>query len=353
MNARHQFIRAEQDLLYQLRKAVKEQIPKVPFKVRRLMWWKALVYGGLAISLYASLFFISKPITFFLAYAAFGLTSILLALNFAHDGAHGTIFRSPFWNKVVFNLLYTLVGAHGPSWQDRHIHAHHIAPNVDHFDSDLEMVSLIRLQPNTPWKWYHQWQVWYAPLLYSTYTLFWIFIKDFVVVLGPQLGPLKKNWQYNLYFGVQKLSYLGYLLFLPLAFSKVSNSTIWISFFSMHAFISLFVLLTFLITHHVESTSYPTSSKTGEIQTSWMMNQIKSSNDFHPFSATANFLFGGFNNHVAHHLFPHIPHYYYPNINRIIYPILTHEGIIPNQTTYWQGIRSHFRHLRNLGYRRV
>jgi linoleoyl-CoA desaturase len=61
------------------------------------------------------------------------------------------------------------------------------------------------------------------------------------------------------------------------------------------------------MTHHVEHTEYP-SVQNGVINSSWLMNQVKSSNDMYPFSPAANFIFGGFNNHTAHHLFPHIHH---------------------------------------------
>ena len=82
------------------------------------------------------------------------------------------------------------------------------------------------------------------------------------------------------------------------------------------------------------------------------MNQIKSSNDMHPFSKTANFIMGGFNNHVAHHLFPNIHHIHYIKLNKILYPFLIKRGITPNHTTYWGGIVGHLqllkRHSRTL-----
>jgi linoleoyl-CoA desaturase len=103
------------------------------------------------------------------------------------------------------------------------------------------------------------------------------------------------------------------------------------------------------MTHHVEGIEYPTTDKNGIINTSWIMNQIKSSNDMHPFSGSANFIFGGFNNHIAHHLFPYIHHIHYPNLNRILYSVLKENGITPNQTTYWEGLCSHLRLLKSMG----
>eukprot|EP01136_Pigoraptor_vietnamica_P012239 Opistho-1_new@51955 len=103
------------------------------------------------------------------------------------------------------------------------------------------------------------------------------------------------------------------------------------------------------MTHHVEKTEYPTTDENGYINTSWLMNQIKSSNDIHPFSETANFILGGFNNHIAHHLFPHYHHIHYPELNRILYHALSKNNILPNQTTYWGGIISHLKLLKKMG----
>jgi linoleoyl-CoA desaturase len=103
------------------------------------------------------------------------------------------------------------------------------------------------------------------------------------------------------------------------------------------------------MTHHVEGILYPMVNTDGYVNTSWVVNQVKSSNDFHPFSEFVNYILGGFNNHIAHHLFPHIHHIHYPKINMILYPILIKNGITPNQTSYWGGIRSHLRLLQKMG----
>ena len=83
------------------------------------------------------------------------------------------------------------------------------------------------------------------------------------------------------------------------------------------------------------------------------MNQVKSSNDMYPYSRVANFIFGGFNNHIAHHLFPHVHHIHYPELNKVLYSTLLQNGISPNQTTYWGGVLSHLRHLKKLSVKGV
>ena len=99
----------------------------------------------------------------------------------------------------------------------------------------------------------------------------------------------------------------------------------------------------------MDGSNYPKANNEGLIATSWFMNQIKSSNDFYPYSNVANFIFGGVNNHIAHHLFPHINHYHYPRLNRILYGMLKEKNIVPNQTTYMGGVFSHLKLLKKRG----
>jgi len=187
-------------------------------------------------------------------------------------------------------------------------------------------------------------------LAYTTYSLFWIFIKDIVILFSKDDYTSKKGFHYHFSFWLQKTFYLVITLLLPIIFSLQHWSIVLIGFFCMHIFQSLFLLFTFFMTHHVEATQYPVTDAKGYITTSWLMNQVKSSNDMHPFSPTANFILGGFNNHIAHHLFPHYHHIHYPQLSRILYSILQEHHIQPNQTTYWGGIVSHLKLLKRMSY---
>lgn len=317
------------------------------FKSKLLL--KFIFYLGTTIIFYTLLYFSTSFLELLLFYVGFGFSSLLFAFNFAHDLSHNTVFKSKKLNNFFFIVIYTLLGAHGEAWKHRHVHSHHYAPNVKDYDSDLRITKLIRVIPNSDLFWYHRFQHWYAPIAYTTYSLFWVFIKDFVIYFSKEETTKKKKITYHLSFWTQKIFYVTYLLILPLLLADHSWYWVTISFLIMHLSQSLFLLFTFFMTHHVESCQYPTTDDQGTIQTSWIMNQIKSSNDMHPFSEFANFIFGGFNNHIAHHLFPHIHHIHYPQLNRLIYAQLIEHQIQPNKTTYWGGIVSHLRHLRNMG----
>lgn len=212
----------------------------------------------------------------------------------------------------------------------------------------MKITKLIRVIPHSAHLWYHNFQHIYAPFAYTIYSLFWVFVKDFVILFSKDEYTVEKNFTYHLSFWIQKIFYLTLILVFPLVFSEQPWYIVLTGFLLMHLTQSLFLLFTFFMTHHVEETDYPTTDENGFINTSWLMNQIKSSNDMHPFSETANFVLGGFNNHIAHHLFPHVHHIHYPRLNRILYQVLTENNITPNQTSYWGGVVSHLKLLKRM-----
>ena len=317
----------------------------------RLGWYlsvKALLWGGIFVLSYLALLFTHRVPVLFAGYIMVGLSSVLLAVNFGHDFAHQTVFSNKRYNDHGFIGIFALLGADGIAWRDRHVREHHFAPNVPGFDPDLKLSNLIRILPDSPHYWFHRYQHWYAPFAYSIYSLYWIFVKDVRVFYSAENRYARKKGHYSLFFWGRKAIYLIYLLVIPFYFSPLSWTLVITAFLSMHVFQSVFILFTFLITHHVQGICYPKVGPDGQIQQSWLMNQIESSNDIHPFSPIANFILGGFNNHVAHHLFPQVHHIVYPEINRKMYPILNKNGIYPHYTSYFGGIWAHFKRLQTM-----
>lgn len=348
MKARHLQLESDSRLLRKIQKAVRNELKLNKSSVKWALVFKFIFYLGLSTMLYTLIYTTQNPVLFVLNYVLLGLGLLLLAFNFAHDLSHNTIFKKKKWNNLGFIALYTLVGAHAEAWRERHVNSHHFAPNVKEYDTDLQITQLIRVTPDMPYRWYHKFQFVYAPLAYSTYSLYWIFIKDFTI-LRQYIKEGKVGTKYILSFLAQKIFYLLYMLLLPLLFAPQHIGLILFGFLLMHLVQSVFLLFTFFMTHHVMETTYPATDSNGVIQTSWLMNQIGSSNDMHPFSKPANFILGGFNNHIAHHLFPQINHIHYPSLNRVLYRILGEHGISPNRTSYLGGVVSHLKLLWILG----
>jgi linoleoyl-CoA desaturase len=349
MKDRHTSNEADSRLLRLIHEEVQKKLNTGNLFSKLLLVFKCCFYTCLVIASYYFIFKATQPVTLVCSFICFGLSSILLGFNFAHDFSHNAVFKNRALNNFFYTVIYTMVGAHAAAWKHRHIHSHHYAPNVHEYDSDLQITSLIRVEPGSTYKWFHKYQVWYAPMAYSGYSLYWVFIKDFVIFSRDDEYPAKKTLYYMLSFVIQKAVYISGMIILPVVFAVQPWYWILAAFVMMHLIQSLFLLFTFFITHHVENTAYFSTDEGGYINTSWINNQVKSSNDFYPFSEFANFIFGGFNNHIAHHLFPHINHVHYPELNRVLYKILNRHGIEPNVTGFFSGVVSHMKHLKKMG----
>lgn len=349
MKAKHLNIPEDKALYNSILKEINDTIVLDKKKANLYFLFKFVFYGSLSIVSYALLFVIENPMLFVLNFVLFGFIAVLLCFNFAHDFSHHAIFKRPYWDNLGFEFIYTLVGAHPEAWKGRHLNSHHFAPNVEHFDTDLAITGLIRVLPTSNLKWYHKYQHFYALFAYATYSFYWVCMKDFIVLSQSKHKDRVTKLKYYLVFYILKLFYVFYLLILPLLFSHQSGLVIFISFLAMHFVQSIYTLLTFFITHHVAESNYPVADGNGLINTSWFKNQINSSNNFYPFSQIGNFIFGGVNNHIAHHLFPHISHYHYPEINVLLFRRLKENGITPSVTSYFGGILSHLRLLKKMG----
>ncbi len=349
MKDSHIQVKAHNELHKKIYNEVLQEMGDDLKKFNYIIWIKLGLCILTGVGLYTVLIQVSHPFVFLLAYIAYGILLLLIAFNFSHDFSHDNVFKSKKLNNIGYFISFTIVGAHAAAWKYRHVHSHHYAPNVKDFDPDLNITNLIRVIPDSPQLWFHKYQHLYAPFAYTSYSLFWIFIKDFYILYFDNENMDQKDSTYHLLFWIQKAIYIAVTLLIPMVYSMQTWWFALLGFFVMHAIQSMFLLFTFFMTHHVMGTAYPKTDMQGKINESWVMNQILSSNDMHPFSHVANFVLGGFNNHIAHHLFPNIHHVHYPKMNIIVYRTLREHNIEPNQTSYWGGIVSHLKLLKKMG----
>lgn len=287
-----------------------------------------------------------------MTYLLFGLSGILLAFNSSHDAVHDTLFKNKKLNKVVHYLIFNLQGVNATLWKTRHISSHHIFPNVDGCDADIDNNPFIRLSKTHNRKWFHSFQHLYAPFLYCVYTLHWILIKDFIYLSKKEVANMKNlsySWVFMFEVIILKALYFSFIILIPSYFSNLSFLHWVIAFLIMHSFISLFFVLTLIISHLTTETSFPMPDNDGLLPTCYHEHQLSVSLDYHPTSRFANWIFGGFNSHAAHHLFPKIPHTLYTYITPAIQETAIKYSMPYNQLSIMKALRSHFQYLKDLG----
>ena len=299
--------------------------------------------------------------TFTGALAAFSLltfSSLILSINLGHDAAHHAVTGVKQTDDLIFQTIFALQGLSGYVWQVRHNYSHHVLPNVKEHDSDMELTKFLLLEPHaeTP-HWYHRYQHIYAPFLYAFVSFHLLFVQDFKFFTQPDQANLHferiplVEWVKMIGF---KFLYFGLTFGLPFVFSTLDFTYVLAAWALVQMVISVFVAFTFFISHHVTELDYVDSGAHHDlVSDSWIHHQIVTTIDFEPDNRFANFLFGGFNLHVAHHVFPEVSHEHYPALTKIIRTVLA-----KNKATDWyksfsfrRGCASHLRHLKNVSVR--
>jgi len=346
----------EQDLFYtSLRGQVNEYLRMHRFDgfATPQVWTKAVFYLGLQIGLY--LFLLNGDLslgTSLIVWSALGINGVLIGLNISHDAAHHSLSPNKGLNDCIYRLTFNALGANAHLWQMRHIQSHHLFPNVDDCDADIDDNPIIRLSPHKQRYGFQKWQHLYAPFVYLFYTLVWILIKDFIILSKQRLANLKDihhpQREIRIFY-LAKFIYFFYLLAIPVWCMSLPWGQVLTGFLFMHFAQSYTFIFGLIASHFSMETAFPKVDQEGNLPRSWAKHQVATSLDYHATEAWANFIFGGFNAHVAHHLFPQISHVHYPAISAIIQQQALVFRIPYHQTTFPKAIASHFRYLKKLG----
>jgi linoleoyl-CoA desaturase len=318
-----------------------------------LLWVKAMIYMAIFMGLYGMLYRTGlSGWQIWASWAGLGLTGVLMGLNVSHDAAHSSFFRNKSWNNLLYYASFSLLGANAYLWKLRHVQSHHLFPNVDECDADIDDNPLIRLSPQKEWHWYHRYQHWYAPLVYPFYSLIWVFIKDFVLLNKRKLANLRgiRHDQGQIWgFYLAKAAYLLAFIVAPAIWSHHSISEVLGGFLWMHLVSGSAFIYMLAPSHFSEGCVFSKLDKEGSLPGSWSRHQVITSVDYHATSTWANWIFGGFNAHAAHHLFPGISHAHYPAISIMIREAADKFGVPYRDLSWLQVLAAHFRYLKQMG----
>ena len=293
--------------------------------------------------------FASNAKVFLIIAIVLGILCLPLVLNIGHESVHGNFTNSKKINKLA-KWAFFLLGTSDYFWGLRHNYAHHSYANIGDWDLDIEQSKIIRLSPQQTWEKRHQYQHWYMPIVFMFYTIVWFFYRDFKDISNYKFGKktIKKHPRKEIIkLFAAKIVHLIFLIGIPYYLSQ-DIGLVLKGFFLFH--FSASVLTTFaLISTHVGETQEVVTVKNNQLPYSWFEHQFRTTADFSTGSTWMTHFFGGFNHHVAHHLFPNIPHIYYPIITPIIKRHARENGIqYHDYKNLGQAAISHFKRLKTL-----
>jgi linoleoyl-CoA desaturase len=104
----------------------------------------------------------------------------------------------------------------------------------------------------------------------------------------------------------------------------------------------------FQLAHVVEGPTMPDASEVAA--DAWAEHQMRTTANFGRGSFFCQFICGGLNYQVEHHLFPRICHVHYPQIAPIVEQCAKEHGLPYHEnSTFWGAVVSHGRTLKALG----
>lgn len=283
-----------------------------------------------------------------LLYALLGVTIGLIGFNLTHDALHGSYSGRRLLDEIL-GYSFDLNGTSSYVWKITHNLHHHVYTNIPGIDEDIDKAIFLRLSPNDNRYPFHALQHLYAPLLYCFTSLNWVLYSDYTWFFAHRSDEGMRLKDIFLFIAFK---ILNLTLFLVLPWLLIDTAWYWVpmGFFVMHFAGGFTIALVFQLAHIVEGLAYPQPAVDGKIEESWAEHEMRTTADFATNSKLLTLLLGGLNFQIEHHLFPHICHIHYPKIAPIVKSTAAEFGLPYHESlTFFQALRSHFRHLRALG----
>jgi linoleoyl-CoA desaturase len=316
------------------------------------LYSKGPIALGLLLGAWSVLLFVRPgPVGVALCFLGLAVGAVLVAFCVQHDANHGSYSRSRRLNHIVGWSSDVVLGFSSYAWRAKHNVAHHTYTNVDGYDDDIEQMPLARMapaQPSRPWYRYQHLYVW---PMYSFMGLRWQAVGDLQALRRRGYGKtalrFPSGWTTAGMLGGKAL-FISWAIVVPMLVYPW-----WVvaaSYVGLAMTTSVVMATTFQLAHCVEEASFATPAELTAGPREWAVHQVETTVDFCPRNKVLTWLLGGLNYQIEHHLFPKVPHTLYPAIAPIVQRNCARYGVSYSvQPSLRAALRSHFRHLRELG----
>ena len=280
------------------------------------LWWMTVlsVYSGYSLAISSLLAVLS------------GFGFALIAFN-SHDVSHFACTHKPWVWTVVSNVYCSVHGISGYIWYFQHMVGHHVHPNHDRLDPDVasKEVDIWRVKPFQIQAPHYAYQYIYLPVLLNLIAIK-MKILDFrdLIVRRDEI-PVNPPTSMQLFtFLATKAIHFSYRVILP-AFYISWPSLLLLNVLS-DLVMGFWMGFVTQVNHLNTDVLYP-NPESSSFDIPWSEMQIRTTVDYATDSKLWNFLTGGLNNQVIHHLFPWILSVYYKDLNPILVKTCAEFGV--------------------------
>ncbi len=322
---------------------------------RRKLHLKAAAIGVVAVASYSMLVIASVVVTLRVISAVVLVFAVIaIATGVMHDANHGAFSSSKRINRMVGYTL-DLLGGSSWLWRIKHNTLHHANTNVVGLDTDIDQAPFARMAAQQQWRPWHRYQHIYVWFLYGLMTLRWFLIGDFVALarnrVGTQTLSDSGRGRHVVALFAGKTVHLGLAIIIPLALHP------WWAVLAFYLVItgSVGVLLAimFQLAHCVEQAEFVASNDHVRGR-HFADHQMRTTLDVHcripGVRRVVQFMMGGLDFQIEHHLAPGMPHTIYPQLARRVRAECEALGL-PYQchNSLSAALRSHARWLKHMG----
>eukprot|EP01119_Soliformovum_irregulare_P006754 TRINITY_DN19183_c0_g1_i1.p1 TRINITY_DN19183_c0_g1~~TRINITY_DN19183_c0_g1_i1.p1 ORF type:complete len:453 (-),score=91.41 TRINITY_DN19183_c0_g1_i1:48-1406(-) len=289
----------------------------------------------------------------------FGYFHSQFGITVAHDGLHGAYSKYSWINGLAAAAM-DLMGASGIVWLHQHNVGHHPNSNrqgtshkndndeIDEYDPDARSgAPYVRITPNQPWAWWHQWQHIYIWPMISLISAKWV-VNDVRAIIRRKyitIEMFELRTRDLILTALAKSLFVFYMIALPLTYLTFSD---WLTFFCFAMATSSYnFVLMFSVNHLTEDSMFPNDSVYNR---DWARLQALTATNFAIGSKLWTLLSGGLNYQIEHHLFPGICHVHLPKISPVVQQTFKEYDVpYQNYSSYWDAFYAYYHHLVVLG----
>jgi linoleoyl-CoA desaturase len=249
-----------------------------------------------------------------------------------HMGNHCAVSHSPRINQLI-GYFMDLIGSNATIWGYEHQVAHHVEPNEYQRDNDCEIgAPAVRMHPEVPHDPATMPNQHIIIPIAMTIGFFKWYVGDFGHFVRKQVGNVRmaidrEDWKMLL--GFKGMWFLLHVA-IPVYFCgwKLAMAQLFV-FMALggHYLENIFIV------NHIQNGLVPPPGA------HWANKQVLATANWKSGSPFWNFVSGGLNHQVEHHMFPSLSQYWYPHVAHIVKQTCLDHGLpynnYPNFTEAW------------------
>lgn len=273
--------------------------------------------------------------------------TVSIGFNLGHDALHGAFSTKKKVNRLLGHS-FDFAGVSSFIWDTKHNKIHHNWTNVLGHDDDIEARPLLRLHQGQTWYGIHRFQHWYFLLAYAILFFYWVFVTDFKKIITKNINGHKITVSRKevFFFLCWKAVFCSVFIVLPII---LVGWIAWIFWFIAFVLVSgAYMSIIFQMAHVVDCTEQPIPVSGIPLEELKIL-QVKTTANFAPQSKFWNYITGGLNHQIEHHLFPKIAHIHYESIAPIVKEVCKKHNVPYNEYgTFRDAFRAHVHRLKEL-----